>query len=160
MTIDSRAFRDALGRFATGVCVVTAVDGPERVIGMTVNSFSAVSLEPPLVLWAIQRDSDRFHAFENAGGFGISVLSHEQEALSTRFAQKDDYYLSPDSYRLGGGGQAVLNQCICSFECRTWQLVEGGDHIIMIGEVMEMDTGAGDEPLLFYGGQYRGLSKS
>lgn len=157
MTIDSRAFRDALGLFPTGVCVVTAIDGDHNAIGMTVNSFSALSLEPALVLWCIQKDSDRFETFSNAEGFGVNILAEDQQALSNRYAQKQGYELSAGSYRIGEGGQAVLHQCLGSFECRLQQCVEGGDHIIMIGEVIAMERGDNERPLLFFGGDYRQL---
>ena len=157
MAIDSRAFRDALGLFPTGVCIVSAVDGEDSAIGMTVNSFSALSLEPPLVLWCIQKDSDRFEAFSNADGFGVSILAEDQQPLSNRYAQKQDYALSPGSYRIGGSGQPVLEQCLGSFECRLWQEVDGGDHVIMIGEVVAMESRDKEQPLLFFGGDYRQL---
>ncbi len=154
MAIDSRAFRDALGLFPTGVCVVTAVDGDDNAIGVTVNSFSALSLEPPLVLWCIQKDSDRFDIFNNAEGFGVSILAEDQQALSNRYAQKQDYALSPGSYRIGASGQAVLSQCLGSFECRLQQCVDGGDHVIMIGAVIAMESRDNERPLVFFGGDY------
>lgn len=155
MGFDSRQLRDALGRFATGVCVVTAIDEEMGPIGMTVNSFSALSLEPPLVLWSIQKDSERFAIFNDTTGFGLSILSEEQSALSNRYAQKQNYHLEAGSFRIGRGGQAILRDCMCSFECRLWERVEGGDHIIQIGEVIDIHQRPHGRPLLFYGGQYR-----
>jgi flavin reductase (DIM6/NTAB) family NADH-FMN oxidoreductase RutF len=157
MTIDSRAFRDALGNFPTGVCVVTTIDREHGAIGMTVNSFSALSLDPPLVLWCIQKDSDRFDAFNQTAGFGVSILGEEQQDLSNRYAGKCNYDLRPNSYRIGRSGQAVLNRCLGSFECSLRQRIDGGDHVILIGEVIEMENQGSGRPLLFYGGEYRQL---
>lgn len=157
MGIDSRAFRDALGLFPTGVCVVTAIDADHRAVGMTVNSFSALSLDPPLVLWCMQKNSERFDTYYKAQGFGISILAEDQQDLSGRYAQKEQYELSSGSYRIGRSGQAVLRQCIGSFECSLQQTVDGGDHIILIGKVLEMERRDSARPLLFYGGEYRQL---
>lgn len=160
MTIDSRAFRNALGRFATGVCIVSTNDdahGSQRVVGMTVNSFSALSLDPALVLWSIQKDSERYQAFCEGSGFGVSVLSEHQLELSNFYAQKDSHYLEQGCYRQGRSGQAVLRQCITSFECKMHQCIDGGDHTILVGEVIAMDNNPNGKPLVFYHGDYRQL---
>lgn len=157
MGLDSRAFRDALGQFSTGVCVVTVVDEEMGPIGMTVNSFSAVSLAPPLVLWSIQKDSERFTPFYGSVGFAVSILSEDQAAMSNRYAQKQNYHLEEDSFHLGRSGEAVLKHCLGSFECKTRERIEAGDHIILIGEVVEMQCDSGARPLLFFGGEYRQL---
>ena len=157
MGIDSRAFRDALGLFPTGVCVVTTIDADHKAVGMTVNSFSALSLDPPLVLWCIQKESERFDTYCNAQGFGVSILAEDQQDLSDRYAQKEQYEMSSGSYRIGRSGQAVLHQCLGSFECSLQQTIDGGDHIILLGEVLDMERRDDARPLLFYGGEYRQL---
>jgi flavin reductase (DIM6/NTAB) family NADH-FMN oxidoreductase RutF len=158
MAIDSLELRDVLGQFSTGVCVVTAIDDAENAIGMTVNSFASVSLEPPLVLWCIQKDSDRFNAYNNANGFGVSILGEQQQDLSNLYAQKLHCQLVPDSYRIGLSGQALLHDSIATFGCVVTQRIDGGDHVIMVGEVIEMDRSAESRPLIFFGGEYRQLS--
>jgi flavin reductase (DIM6/NTAB) family NADH-FMN oxidoreductase RutF len=157
MSIDSRELRDALGHFSTGVCVATAIDAAQKAVGMTVNSFAAVSLEPPLVLWSIQKDSDRFPLYTAADGFGISVLGEEQQELSDRYAQKEPYELVPGSFRIGESGQALLKDSIADFGCVITQRIDGGDHIILVGEVIEMGHSPGSSPLVFFGGEYRQL---
>ncbi len=157
MAIDSRELRNVLGHFSTGVCVATAIDDTENAIGLTVNSFASVSLEPPLVLWCIQKDSDRFAVYNDASGFGISILGEQQEALSNRYAQKSHYALLAGSYRIGHSGQALLNDSIADLGCVITQRIDGGDHIILVGEVIEMEHRPGARPLVFFGGEYRQL---
>jgi flavin reductase (DIM6/NTAB) family NADH-FMN oxidoreductase RutF len=157
MAIDSLELRNVLGQFSTGVCVVTAIDDAQNAIGMTVNSFASVSLEPPLVLWCIQKDSDRFRAYNDASGFGVSILGEQQQELSNHYAQRLHYQLVPDSYHIGRSGQAMLNHSIATFGCVVTQRIDGGDHVIMIGEVIEMHRSEDSRPLIFFGGEYRQL---
>jgi flavin reductase (DIM6/NTAB) family NADH-FMN oxidoreductase RutF len=157
MQIDSRELRNVLGHFATGVCVVTAVDKSGTAIGMTVNSFSALSLDPPLVLWCIQKDSDRFDAYNEASGFGVSVLGEDQQELSDRYARAQQYAMDAGSFRLGKSGQALLLTSIANFGCELTERIDGGDHIIMVGRVVEMASIPDSRPLVFYRGEYRQL---
>lgn len=157
MAIDSLELRDVLGHFSTGVCIVTAIDDAQNAIGMTVNSLASVSLEPPLVLWCIQKDSDRFVAYNSAAGFGVSILGDHQQELSDRYARKLEYQLAPGSYRVGHSGQAVLNDSIATLGCTVTQRIDAGDHLIMVGEVIEMERKADARPLVFFGGEYRQL---
>jgi flavin reductase (DIM6/NTAB) family NADH-FMN oxidoreductase RutF len=157
MAIDSRELRDVLGHFSTGVCVATAIDSTKNAIGMTVNSFASVSLDPPLVLWCIQKDSDRFPVYNDACGFGISILGEQHQELSNRYAQREHYELVPGSFRIGDSGQALLNDSIADFGCVMTQRIDGGDHIILVGEVIEMEHSPGARPLVFFGGEYRQL---
>ncbi len=153
--IDQRVFRDALGTFATGVCVVTAVPDEGAPIGMTINSFSSVSLEPPLVLWSIQNDSECFDAFNGIDRFAISVLSGDQEAYSNLYATKGDHALSDGHYHMAGKGTAVISDALAAFECRVWARYPGGDHTIIVGEVLAVNPGQGaGAPLLFHQGRY------
>ena len=154
MTLDKRLFRDSMGRFATGVTVMTTRGEGIAPMGMTVNSFSSLSLEPPLVMWNIQRQSECLPAFARAPGFAANILGCDQEAISRRFAQQGDHSLDPLEYRIGRSGQPVLKGCLASFECQLWRRYEGGDHIIIIGRVIEMEARPTGKPLLFYSGQY------
>ncbi len=157
MSLDTRAFRDALGRFATGICVISAdVEGYGR-FGLTVNSFASVSLEPALVLWSLQKNSEMLDAFNKARFFGVNILSGDQRDLSDQYAKKGDHELSTDQYRIGSSGCPVLREALVSFECEADVIHDGGDHVIIIGRVLELCERPTGEPLLFYRGGYREL---
>ena len=147
----ARDFRTALGRFATGVTVVTTMTerGP---LGITANSFASVSLDPPLVLWCPAKFSRRFNAFVKAQHFAIHVLGTEQEALSHRFA-RDGLDFDGADWAEGDNGLPVLNGCLARFECETHDCHDGGDHRIMVGRVTHAAWREG-APMLFHGGAY------
>ncbi len=157
MTIDTKKFRDALGHFATGICVATVASEREAPIGMTINSFSSVSLEPPLVLWSIQYNSECFASFEAVDKFALNVLSSEQEALSKAYSKKGEHELASAHYHLGRTGSPLIRDAMACFECRVWARYPGGDHLIIVGEVLEFTTRATRKPLLFYKGKYAQL---
>lgn len=146
-----RQFRDALGRFATGVTVVTTVtpDGP---VGITVNSFASVSLDPPIVLWSIGRNSKRFTAFSDCEHFAVHVLGAEQLDLSHRFARSGDAFADL-AFDRNGAGVPLLRGCLSCFECTRIARHDGGDHLIVIARVSSATLRDG-EPLLFAGGDY------
>lgn len=150
-----RELRDALGRFATGVTVVTAV-GPRGPLGITANSFASVSLDPPLVLWSPARKSSRFPAFEAASHFAVHVLARDQQPLATHFAQSGDM---PAEFGAapGLGGAPIFEGCAARFECRHAARFDGGDHLICVGEVLRFTTSEA-EPLVYHCGAYRGLA--
>ncbi|MEL6645030.1 MAG: flavin reductase family protein [Pseudomonadota bacterium] len=147
----SRAFRDALGRFATGVTVVTTAtaDGP---LGITANSFASVSLDPPLVLWSPAKASRRFPAFEAATHYAIHVLAEDQSGLCGRFS-KDGYDFDGLAWHRGKENVPLIDGCLARFECERVAAHDGGDHLIIVGRVLqaEMRDGA---PLLFASGRY------
>lgn len=158
MSFESREFRDALGKFATGVCVITANPEGYEPFGMTVNSFAAVSLDPALVLWSIQKDSECFEAFEKATQYTVNVLGQDQQATSNAYAKKGDHALAAGDFRQGRSGCVVLNDAMTSFECDIEARIDGGDHVILLGRVQEMSNHpAKSEPLVFFGGKYREL---
>ncbi len=101
MSFDGRELRNALGRFATGVCIVTTVSDTQQALGMTANSFSSVSLDPPLVLWSLQNNSDVYDVFSRPRHFAINILSKEQQAHSNQYARKGQHGLDPAHYRPG-----------------------------------------------------------
>jgi len=152
--IDPKLFRDALGMFTTGVCVVTTIPNNDEPIGMTINSFASVSLDPPLILWSIQLTSDCYDRFDSSNKFAVSVLSHEQEHLSNFYAKKGDHYLDQGHYTIGSTGVPILNQAMAAFECKVWAKYPGGDHTIIVGEVMKFDALQDTRPLLFHCGKY------
>lgn len=152
--LDLRAFRQALGHFATGVTVVTVKDQSDKHMGITVNSFNSVSMEPPLVLWSLDRSTYSFKAFEQAEYFIVNVLAYDQINLSNHFAKKTDGDMFEKlSYTTGVGGVAMLSDCAAYFQCRKKYMYDGGDHLIFVGEVLEFaDTDR--TCLIFHKGQY------
>lgn len=151
--IEARDFRRALGAFPTGVTIVTARSPDGADVGLTVNSFNSVSLDPPLILWSLAKSSVSMQAFEDAETFVIHVLAASQEELATRFATRNvDRFAGLDIAR-GNGGAPLIPGCAALFECRKAHLYEGGDHVIFVGEVLEFDRS--DKPVLaFHGGKY------
>ena len=151
--IDSRELRDALGHFATGVTIVTTTDAEGQPVGVTVNSFASVSLDPPLVLWSLAKRSFSLPAFTQAGGFATHVLASNQQAQSDRFARgAGDKFNGVDTAQ-GIDGIPLLPGCAAVFECSTEHQYDGGDHLIFVGRVrkLHVDDRA---PLLFYRGRY------
>ncbi len=155
--MDTLKFRNALGQFATGVCVITAKTTDGTAFGITVNSFASVSLEPPLVLWSLRNDSECYVDFESAKYYTINILEAGQTALSNQYSKKNQHLLQGDQYRIGKSGAPVLRGVLTSFECESWQRYDGGDHVILVGRVIEMDVSPGDQPLIFHSGAYREL---
>ena len=146
----ARDLRDTLGRFATGVTIVTchAGDGP---LGITANSFSSVSLDPPLVLWAPARAARRFPAYEAAEHFAIHVLGEEQYDLCAFFTRNSDF--GHLDWRENEHRVPLIEGCLARFECARHAIHDGGDHAIIIGRVTNAAIGQG-EPLVFSKGRY------
>ena len=157
MELDSRELRNALGRFTTGVCVISAVSEAGQPLGLTANSFASVSLDPPLVLWSLQNNSDVFDVFAKPRYFAINVLAKEHEGHSGRYAKKGDHLLDPDHFRPGKFGAPIVHDALVSFECELHATHEGGDHLIIVGRVTAMHAREAGEPLLFYCGGYHHL---
>ena len=151
--IDLSKYRGALGCFATGVAVVTTLDKNAKRVGITVNSFSSVSLEPPLVLWSIDNTSLRFAAFVESEYFAVNVLASDQRDVCDRFASSGDDLFAGLECREGVGGNPVLPEYSASFECQMEHQYEGGDHRIIIGRVLRFDDHRTD-PLIFYRGHF------
>lgn len=150
---DTLSFRDALGHFATGVTIITAMGRDGTPVGVTVNSFNSASLDPPLVLWSLNRSSGTLPVFSEAGSFVVHILSAEQIELSNRFARPADDKFDGIEFGEGLGGAPLLAGCAARFECRTMYQYEGGDHIIFVGEVQRFDQ-SGGATLLFHKGRY------
>lgn len=157
MSFDGLELRNALGRFATGVCLITAVDEQQRALAMTANSFASVSLDPPLVLWSLQNNSEVYDAFAGPRHYAINVLSASQQDLSNQYARKGEHLLDTAHFRSGRHGAPIIHGALVSFECELEATHEGGDHLIIVGRVHDMTPGAEDEPLLFFSGGYREL---
>ncbi len=153
-TIDARSFRNALGNFATGVTVITTKDpATGQFVGVTANSFNSVSLEPPLVLWSIARTARSLQAFSGAEYFAVNVLSADQVSVSNHFASKVEDKFAELDYELGCGDSPLLAGCAARFQCRKAFEYDGGDHIILVGEVVGFDD-SGRAGLLYHRGAY------
>lgn len=154
-TSDPRLLRDALGRFATGVTVVTCTtaDGP---VGITANSFASVSLDPALVLWSIARSSSRFAAFATAQDFAIHILGADERDLAARFAKAGAGFdgLALDA---GPGTAPLIGGTLARFDCTLHATIDGGDHIILLGRVRAASFRDG-APLVFSAGHYGGFA--
>ncbi|MFN2327955.1 MAG: flavin reductase family protein [Chromatocurvus sp.] len=159
MTINTRELRNTLGQFATGVCLVTINGTDGRALALTINSFASVSLDPPLVLWSLQRDADTYTQFVNASEYAISVLTSAQQNHSNRYAMKDGHELDASHYTLGDNGAPVITGALAGFECSLDAVHPGGDHVILVGRVTRFWRGAPGEPLVFFGGGYRQLDQ-
>ncbi|MFC4273765.1 flavin reductase family protein [Achromobacter aloeverae] len=152
---DSTYFRTALGRFATGVTVVTAMTEDGQPVGMTVSSFNSVSLNPPLVLWSLSRDSSSLAALQHCQHYVINVLSADQLTLAKRFARGStpERYAGVPTRRAPGGTLMLGDECAAWFECRNRSRYEEGDHVIMVGEV-EHCGHSGALPLVYHAGGF------
>ena len=154
---DGKAFRNALGRFATGIAVVTAADREGPTVGFTVNSFSSVSLTPPLILFSLDRSSSGFNALANAEAYAVNVLGAEQKDLSDRFASSREDKWEGVDWKAGKTGAPLLPQAIAYFECTPYAQYAGGDHDIFVGEVQAYEADEHAAPLLYFGGGYHRL---
>ena len=151
--LDPKSFRQALGQFPTGVTIVTAAhDG--RQFGMTANSFSSVSLDPPLVLWSVARSAPSHDAFVATGAFAIHFLGAEHQELALKFAGRASDKFTGIAHQPGVTGAPLLTELAPIFECRTWAHYPGGDHTILVGEVVRLVERSHD-PLLFHSGVLR-----
>lgn len=146
-------FRKAMGRFATGICIVTAQPPGFGPIGLTVNSFASVSLEPALVLWCLGKASDTFDAFLKTDHFAVNILDATQEAYSRRFAARDDHKLEDGEFEVWETGAPILTETMAQFDCVVHDRLDGGDHIIFLGEVKRLAE-HDRPPLVYSGGQY------
>jgi 3-hydroxy-9,10-secoandrosta-1,3,5(10)-triene-9,17-dione monooxygenase reductase component len=149
-------FRNALGSFATGVSIVTTLGKNGQKVGMTANSFNSVSLTPPLVLWSIDKSTNCFDDFIAADAFAVHILAADQQDLSNRFATTGEDRFGNIQCTDGLSGIPILPHYSACFECKAANQFDGGDHIIMTGEVVRFSDNQLD-PLLFYRGSYHKL---
>jgi flavin reductase (DIM6/NTAB) family NADH-FMN oxidoreductase RutF len=152
---DPRAFRIALGSFATGVTVVTARDAEGQPVGITANSFASVSLDPPLVLWSPAKRSRRFAAFAEATSFAVHVLAQDQQSVCDAFVRAQGGFADV-GWSEGPEGLPLLDGCLARFLCRREAVLDGGDHVILLGRVWEAARRDGP-PLVFQAGRYGGF---
>lgn len=158
MDFDQRAFRDALGQFPTGVTVVTTHCGGETPLAMTVSSFNAVSLNPPLVLFSVSKTAPSLPRLLAARHFGISVLRHDQHELSNRFSGTVRNKWEGIAPATGETGCPLIEPSLATFECAPFAVHEGGDHLIIIGRVLRFNMVTEGEPLVFFRGRYHAIA--
>lgn len=154
---DSAAFRHVAGSWATGVAVITTVDTDGRVFGLTMSAVSSLSLDPQQFLICVERTADSLPPLERSGLFCINLLALGQEAISRRFASKIEDKLAGIPHRRLVSGLPVLDGVIGYVACRVSALLPGGDHVIVVGDVLQLEALGGD-PLVHFRGQYRSLA--
>ncbi|HKO88095.1 MAG TPA: flavin reductase family protein [Burkholderiales bacterium] len=154
---DKCDLRHALGAYATGVVIVSTCDASGEPVGITVNSFASLSLDPPLVLWSLNAQSPSRRHFDAAPYFAINVLTVDQVSLSRRFATRRAQKFEDVPTRQGLGGVPLFEGSAAIFQCRRVARHEGGDHVIYIGEVQAHEHFPDRAPLVFHAGHYRHL---
>lgn len=153
--MDHRTFRRSLGEFATGVAVITAQGSGQELIGMTMSSFNSVSIEPPLVLFSVDRQANSLPAMLEAKGFAINVLAREQEDISNRFARALSDKWSAVKRGVGHAQAPLITGALAHFECEPYANHDGGDHIIFVVRVVRHTVRPGNPaPLIFFRGRY------
>lgn len=150
---DLREFRAALGAFPTGVTIVTTRGADGTHIGLTVNSFNSLSLEPPLILWSLSAGSPRLAVFEAASHFAVNILCEDQAEISQHFASRIVDKFEGVEVSPGAGGAPLIAGCSAWLECRNYSRQKGGDHVLFIGEV-ERFSHSNRKPLIFSNGKY------
>ena len=155
--VDGEGLRFVLGHFATGITVITGRDEERRARAITVNAFTSLSLDPPLVLYCLDRSAFHFEVFSNAEAFAVNILAADQQALSERFAREaEDDLAGLGTFELTTGSP-VLAGCLAALVCETEALHEAGDHRIVIGRVTALHVTDAAEPLVYFRGDYRRL---
>lgn len=157
MAPDEASFRTVLGHFATGVTIVTAMDGDEPV-GVSANAFTSVSLDPPLVLFCAAKASSTWPRIERAGRFTVNILNEHQEDVCRVFATKGADRFSRIGWRPSSNGQPILHDSLAYLDCELEQQHDGGDHVIVVGRVQELGVLSEEGPLIFYRGGYGRLA--
>ena len=150
---NKKELRQALGQYMTGVTIVTTIGDDAEPRGVTANSFSSVSLEPPLILWSLAKKASSGLAFRNSEYFCVHVLTASQQALAERFACTGVDKFDGLEWSRGLGSVPLLSEFVVQFQCRTVNQHSVGDHIVFFGEVLEFEN-TGKRPLVFHGGQF------
>jgi flavin reductase (DIM6/NTAB) family NADH-FMN oxidoreductase RutF len=157
--IDSLQLRSALGRYATGVTVITTLDSHGQAQGLTVNSFSALSLDPALVVWSLRLESKLLEVFDQSQLYTVNVLSDQQQAVSQAFASSKGLKFAAATHQITEQGQVLIEGAITQFECQALSYQTAGDHRLYIAKVLKVTEMPG-MPLVFYKGQYTQLNPS
>ncbi|WP_019931588.1 3-hydroxy-9,10-secoandrosta-1,3,5(10)-triene-9,17-dione monooxygenase reductase subunit [Nocardia sp. BMG111209] len=156
--IDARRFRNVLGQFCTGITVITTFDDAHTPVGFACQSFAALSLDPPLVLFCPTKQSRTWAAIEHAGRFCVNVLAEEQRELCARFGSREPDKFAGTAWHTTEFDLPQIDAALAAIECRVDRVVDGGDHHIVIGRVLALaETTESGRPLLFYRGQYTAI---
>ncbi|MEX6633718.1 flavin reductase family protein [Hyphococcus lacteus] len=153
MTDKYRPLKDAFGRFATGIAVATCQNDDGRMTAITVNSFTSVSLEPPLVLWCLDNRASTYSAFMSSDSYGVSILRADQRTESDRFAHFAGPDITEEEIERWDTGAPILKERLAGFDCKLVARHDAGDHVILIGEVVKFDSVVG-EPLVYFSSNY------
>ena len=151
-TLDTKLLKKTLGKYLTGVTIVTSTDYDGNPIGMTVNSFTSVSLQPSLVLWCIDKKQPSYNSFMNANGYAVNILSKDQNDLCYKFASQLDDKFENVNWKRSENGFPLVKNSLAWFDCKKWNYYSGGDHQILVGEVTSFDSFE-LEPLTYWNGQ-------
>jgi flavin reductase (DIM6/NTAB) family NADH-FMN oxidoreductase RutF len=158
MRIEAATFREVLGHYPTGVCVITAMGADGAPVGMVVGSFSSVSLDPPLVGFFPDRRSLSWPLIQAAGHFCVNVLASDQVALCRQIASPGDKFKDVE-YTVSPHGLPVLEEAMAAIECRVEQVIEAGDHWLVLGRVLGLEARRDADPMLFFRGTYGGFAR-
>ncbi len=151
--IDPKAFRRALGNFATGVTIITAKGANGTNVGVTASSFNSLSMDPPLILWSSIKESPSCKIFESASHFAVNILASDQMEMSNHFARQQEDKFDGIEWEAGLGGAPIFPHCAGRFQCESYDKLDGGDHWIFVGRVRAFDD-FGGSPLCFHQGSY------
>ena len=143
--------KKSLGMFSTGITIVTTIDDNKKPIGMTVNSFASVSLNPQLVLWSIDKKQPSYDIFLNANGYAVNILSKSQKDLCFNFSSPIENKFDNVDWNYSKNGHPIINESLAWFDCIKWNYYDGGDHQILVGEVISHHHKE-NEPLLYWNG--------
>lgn len=149
--MNNKNLRNVLSKFATGVTIVSTTDCDGKPVGMTANSFTSVSLDPPLVLWNIGINQPSYDIFLNAKGYSISILSKDQKDICNLFSSSVDNKFNNIDYDLSNNGFPIIPKSLAWFDCLKWNNYPGGDHQILVGEIINFYANE-NEPLIFWNG--------
>jgi flavin reductase (DIM6/NTAB) family NADH-FMN oxidoreductase RutF len=159
-SIGVRGLRDVLGCYATGVAIITTRTSAGEHVAVTVNSFSSLSLDPPLILFSLGKAANILAHFQRAQCFSVNILAHTQESLSNLFARPSSASWDTVPYSVGANGCALFANALAQLECARFAEIDGGDHRTFFGEVTQMHLGPVADPLLFYRGRYGTYARS
>ncbi|MSP40260.1 MAG: flavin reductase [Deltaproteobacteria bacterium] len=159
MAIDAQELRRVMGHFVTGVTVITTQDKEGAPQGLTANAFMSLSLDPPLVIISVDKKATCYACFEPGNGYTVNYLAEDQEEISKRFATKGVDKFADLKWQAGSNGAAVLDGVLGSVECKITDCYDGGDHTIVVGEILNVAAN-GDRPLVFFKGKYQRLPAS
>ncbi|MEE2654761.1 MAG: flavin reductase family protein [Pseudomonadota bacterium] len=159
MTIDPREFRNTVGCFATGITIITTIDVDGSPIGLTANSFTSVSLDPPMVLFCLDRKVASFESFAVGKHFAVNILAAHQEEVSNRFAQSGPEKWQGVDYDTWDNAVPIIPECLANMECCGHSIIDAGDHVIVVGEVVKIASANEDvKPILYYRGGYKEIA--